>query len=280
MTVVLNAVFFVGAERLRAKLTAHHPKGGQNQHLKEVIDTFSALSKNLEGICRESLGAKGIQNPTSEQLSNAICNALLMGLLFRTLDDNLKTALSSALNLQSMELPAFRELLGALEKRLLATQSGEMGRSIPHFVAVTHVKGSAKNCVLCPQGNHATYMCKKLSVPGMSFQSKILLLKNNSGKVKICWICLDKPMEVCDCRRSNKVCGGCGGSHHRILCGGRKIKGQTQNRKPNYALAPKASVATVVATTNSVPSTAVLGTMLVKVRAKSWKFVTMRCMEG
>lgn len=266
---------YIGAA---VNLTANHPKGGQSHHLKEVIDTFSALSKNLEGICRESLGAKGLHDPTPEQMSNAISNALLMGLLFRTIDDNLKTAVSSSLNLQSMELPAFRDVLGVLEKRLLATQSGETSRSTAHFVAVTHVKGSSKSCVLCPGGTHATYNCRKLSVPGMSFQAKIQLLKNNSGKVKICWICLDKPMEVCDCRRSSKVCGGCGGSHHRVLCGGRKPKGHTQNGKPGYALAPKASVATVVAMTNSVPSTAVLGTMLVKVRAKTGEFVTMRCM--
>lgn len=79
-------------------------------------------------ICRESaesLKGAGTMNPSPEELTRCLNNALFMGLLQRTLDDNTKTHLTSKLNLGHMEIPEFTLVQQTLEKRLNATQSGE-----------------------------------------------------------------------------------------------------------------------------------------------------------
>lgn len=244
------------------------PKGAQSRHLKEVIDTFNALTKNVEGVCRESLAAKGIKDPTPEVLLKSVNNALYLGLMLHTLDDYLKTQLASTLNIKTMELPEIPDVIAALEKRLVATQSGEKPRYQGSFTSAMQLvqRENKRSCFLCPGKNHSTSFCRKLQASNVPLQEKLKLVKN------LCWVCLEKPYSTCECKKRGRGCDVCGGGHHRILCNKRKPAGM--------ALQPKSSVATAttVATVANLTSLPVLGTMLLKVKRRNGSFVTLRAL--
>lgn len=175
-------------------ITPKHDKRMHAKHLREIIDNFNALTTNIESIARKSLAVQGVDEPTDLILAEAKSNALLLGLILRTLDDYLKTNISSLLNLKSLEIPDAKSVLKALEKRLVATQGNESTKMHSTMAAVASVgfrkqpskfkkKGenklqakkkstTRKECFLCLNSSHPTSKCWKQST--IIIQNKVV----------------------------------------------------------------------------------------------------------
>lgn len=255
-------------------------KGGKHsKHLKDVLDTFNSIFKNMEGLCRESLGAKGNDEPSVEVLQKTMINAIFLGMLMRTLDDSLRTYVATNMKLETLEIPDFKAVLAVLEKRFVATQSGEEKPTTVHvnFAQVVKNAGQTKrSCIVCNNNSHVTSTCRKLASSG-TFSQKIKLLKSNPSKTQLCWICLEKPYSTCDCKTRGRKCQICQGSHHKILCNSQR---QQSDSKANVKTEPngKRVALLTVASSTADGSQAMLGTLMVKARAKNGDILLLRAM--
>lgn len=192
-----------------------------DKHLRVIVDTFRAMARNVTVVCKESLSSKGIPNPTVDQMNVEIINGIYSTLIYRVLNDQLRTHLSTALHLQAMELPDYNQLLNAIERRFVASQGAARTNTSTYRNARqgTHTVNivTPRKCLLCPSTAHETSYCPKL-INRKTFEEKRDALKNNKDNINICWICLDKPYGSCDCLQAGKSCSNCGGKHHKVMC--------------------------------------------------------------
>lgn len=209
-------------------------RNNQAKQLKVILDTFKAFVKNMDAICRDSLSANGIEEPTKQQQAETTCNALYTGLLFRCLDDNMKTRLSTTLNIRANELPEFSKVLEAVERRVVAIQSSDSDKvTTTRVIAFTEKKMSfpklGGSCVLHKGYTHSTAQCKSfLSLP-LTSRGELV------QKAKLCFRCLAKQYGSCDCRKKGIVCSQCGGSHHHLICS--HYDKSTGDKRPDPAVA-------------------------------------------
>lgn len=210
---------------------AEKPASSDN-HLQVVVDTFRAMTRNIVLVCKGSLAAKNIANPTVDQINAEVINAIYSTLIYRVLNEQMRTHLSSALRLHAMELPDFNQLINAVERRFVASQGASRGP--PAGVVRQTVNATVqRNCLLCPSVSHDTAFCPKL-IKKKTFEEKRDLLKQNKDGINICWICLNKPYGSCDCTKLGKSCANCGGRHNKVMC-----YAKTSNSQVNAVVKPK-----------------------------------------
>lgn len=288
-------------------------KANQSKHIKQVIDTFNAMQKNIESVVQESLIASGSLDlsmqmdpaDVADLKQKALINGLYVGLLLRALDDFTKTQIATTLNFKTLEIANVDDIIAALEKKLAALHGSEKPKqdSKPkNFIAalaynkprtsygsgrIVSQGGSYQNnkrhCVICVKDNHSTSVCNKLKNQN-SFAEKIQLLKTNPEKIRICYRCLEQPFNVCNCSKQNKVCENCGDAHHKILCMKKvQYNAAVQQPPPRNPLQQPAQnkqnssvnnlVVNNISLSGKVP---VLGTLLVKAQRADGSFVVLR----
>lgn len=224
------------------------PKGDRTQkenYYKEIIDRHQAFAQNLNIVCKFSLRAKGIPNPTREQLDAETINGFFIALLFRNMDDGLRTHVSTALHSRQLELPAYDDVLWAIERKYIASQgsSAATQQQTPHAKkstpsATTHrvnaqittptnaatcaqtvtkpIKAEPRFCLICA-GGHDTSWCPRLKEK-KTWDEQMQVLKENRAKINICFICLEGAYGTCNCKSEKRSCAACGGRHHKVLC--------------------------------------------------------------
>lgn len=199
-----------------------------SEHLKNVLDGFNGLQKNVEGMCREYINSLTPMMGREASLESVMLDALLSALFLRTVDDNTKTYLTSKLNLKSSSIPDFKELIATLEKRLNAIMGSHDKGHAPkvHAAVVTNTMVRIKNhkCALC-KGPHRGFACPKITSLS-TIAERYTLLK----KLGICFICLDRSNENCSCRDAGRACRLCGSAHNMILCELSMQKNQSQTK--------------------------------------------------
>lgn len=254
------------------------------KQLRRVLDAFYSTRKNVEGVVRDSLKAKGEVDPSRLEIVEGERDALYLGLLMRSIDDQMKTHLATSMKLEAMELPEFSKVLAALDKRLVAISQGKTSNEIKvHQVAAVSqtVERHKKlpGCAICKVNGHGTKACRKLLNAG-SVSERIKFLRENTGKAMLCYLCLEHKFGTCDCKRLGKTCEACGGNHHKALCGpksgmGKAIATTVKREKGKPAVKEEAVLVNVVAATVS-EKVAMLGTLRVKVRARTGEMITIR----
>lgn len=248
----------------------------QAKHLKTVLDTYKSIQKNIEGVCRESLTDQLKREPTELEVANKKYDALLLGLLYRNLNDDMKARLSTSMNMQSTELPNVQSVLIEIEKRVVAIQSSDSGKPAPRIFAFNNQfsnnQGSGSNCAVHSDSNHSTLECKTFKSEA---DPRARLEMINKSKSRICRICLTKLMSQCDCKVKNRTCQKCGGKHHRMICFKTTNKPEKFIRKEPLKTALSNSI---VATTKNDDSQAVIGTILLQARTSNGEFIVLRAM--
>lgn len=266
------------------KLGTKNPKMSGGEHVKLVLDSFNALVKNVDGICKESLASGGLQNPSELQLSICVTDALYFALLLRTVNVSVKTFITSKLNLKPMELPKFADIRTTLEKRVNASQGEERkSSSSAHVTATAAVAGQntrakrGKYCVLCPEStNHDITHCFKLLNKKISSKERFQLIRNNPAKKNLCYTCLVKDYNTCLCKSQNRKCELCGRGHHKILC---EKFGRQNGANPNQGKTQVNAVAvTATAAEQTGSEQALIGTILLKVKAANGSYIIARAM--
>lgn len=175
-----------------------------------------------------------------------------------------------------MELPKFADIRTTLEKRVNASQGGERkSSSSAHVTATAAVAGQntrakrGKYCVLCPEcTNHDITHCFKLLNKKISSKERFQLIRNNPAKKNLCYTCLVKDYNTCQCKSQNRKCELCGRGHHKILCANPN-QGKTQ---------VNAVAVTATAAEQTGSEQALIGTILLKVKAANGSYIIARAM--
>lgn len=232
------------SEFLEPILHLSPPVGGNRLHLEEyyrsIIDHHQALAQNISIVCKLSLRAKGIPAPTQDQLNAEMTNAVFVALLQRNLNDALRNHLATTLATRQLELPAYNDVLWAVERKYIATQGNTAATaqsstatsrshtsnastrrlnaqvSAPAKPKVEKKPVKPRFCLIC-SGSHDTSWCPKLKEK-TTWDEKIEVLKSNKANMNICYVCLDGAFGTCQCRAEKRTCSNCGGRHHKALC--------------------------------------------------------------